>query len=154
MSQGISESFDLIIERIESLVPKRNLSQPFTCLRNSLGNSYGRETMTLTQRLFWLTPESLPEDDGELGISGRKRVRVNLSVWYALPHEQALAERMLLEDTAYIIDTLKSPNYNQSTTGIISLVLQPSTLEPMLDDTGEPTGTLLNITFDLLYLEA
>jgi hypothetical protein len=110
--------------------------------------------MTLTQRLFWLTPESLPEDDGELGISGRKRVRVNLSVWYALPHEQALAERMLLEDTAYIIDTLKSPNYNQSTTGIISLVLQPSTLEPMLDETGEPTGTLLNITFDLLYLEA
>ena len=154
MSQGISEALDWVIERIEAIVPKRNLSQPFTCLRDGLGQSYGRETMTLTQRLFWLTPESLPEDDGELGISGRKRLRVILNVWYALPHERALAERMLLEDTAYIIDSLKGPNYNQSTTGIVSLVLQPSTLDPLLDDTGEPTGTLLNITFDLLYLEA
>jgi hypothetical protein len=117
MSQGISEALDWVIERIEALVPKRNLSQPFTCLK----------------RLFWLTPESLPEDDGELGISGRKRLRVVLNVWYALPHERALAERMLLEDTAYIIDTLKGPNYNQSTTGIVSLVLQPSTLDPLLE---------------------
>jgi hypothetical protein len=63
-------------------------------------------------------------------------------------------ERIVAEDGASLLLTLKGPQYNLATTGIVSLIPGEPTTEPILDPTTEITSLVLSLPFDLLYLEA
>ena len=63
-------------------------------------------------------------------------------------------ERMIAEDAAALMITLKGPQYNLSSTGIVSLIPGEPTTEPILDPTSEVMALVLTFPFDLLYLEA
>jgi hypothetical protein len=58
---------------------------------------------------------------------------------------------MAAEDAEYILERLKGPNYNLSTTGILSVIPQAAIFGPV--DLGD-MGFMLTVPFTLLYLEA
>ena len=61
---------------------------------------------------------------------------------------------MIAEDAAALLVTLKGPQYNLATTGIVSVIPGEPTTEPILDPTTEALSMVLTFPFDLLYLEA
>ena len=62
--------------------------------------------------------------------------------------------RMMTEDSGKLIDTIKGPQYDFTTTGIVSVIPLQSRAELITDDVGEILGHMLIVPFDLLYLEA
>jgi len=153
MSQGIRESLDHLINRIEALTPKTDTHSGFIRLRDGAGLTQMIEQQYSSIRYFDLKPIGMPEDDGMLGISTRKRVGVSLRVFYGIPGDIGYVERLALEDCSQLIESLKQPEYNTNTTGIISLVVKPALFQEITNELGEPRAHLLNIDFDLLYLE-
>ena len=93
-------------------------------------------------------------DDGSSGLSGRKRVTVEIHVRYAIPKEEGFKIRMMTEDSGKLIDTIKGPQYDFNTSGIVSVIPFQSRAELITDDVGEILGHMLIVPFDLLYLEA
>jgi len=87
-------------------------------------------------------------------LSGRKRISIVLRVRYDIPQDPNDLQRMMNEDAANLIDTLKGPNYDLATTGILSLIPSMPTVEMLLDSNNEQIAQLLLLPFDLLYLEA
>ena len=61
-------------------------------------------------------------DDGEAGLSGRKRTAINLQVRYDVPQSIGFLQLMMNEDASKLIDTLKGPDYVLATSGIVSLI--------------------------------
>ena len=153
MSKGIRESLDLLIDRLEALTPKTDQYNTFTRLRDGTGLTQMIEQYYHTMRLFDLVPVSMPQDDGMLGISTRKRVGLALRVFYGTPKDMGYIERLAIEDTSQLIESLKQPDYNSNTTGIISLVVKPAELQEITNELGEVRAHLLTINLDLLYLE-
>jgi hypothetical protein len=153
MSKGIRESLDLLIDRIEALTPKTDAHSGYTRMRDGKGLTQLIEQNYYTLRHFDLAPLTMPQDDGMLGISTRKRVTLSLRVFYGIPVDNGYTDRITIEDTAQLIESLKQPDYNSSTTGIISLVVNPAQLQDITNELGEVRAHLLTIDFDLLYLE-
>lgn len=58
---------------------------------------------------------------------------------------------LISEDASYILDTLKGPDYDLATTGIVSLVPKTTTLQQLEQD--DTSYLLLIFSFDLLFLE-
>lgn len=154
MSQGISAAFDLLIARIEALTSKTDSSQSFVCVDAGRGQELLTDRRVNTLRLFELRIITPPHDDGQAGITGRKRLTAEVRVRYDVPRDTGLLERIMGEDAAQIINTLRNPAYNLATTGIISLITGEPSSGPVLGQDGNPMAALLAVPFDLLYQEA
>ena len=71
-----------------------------------------------------------------------------------MPAEEHYLERLINEDAALILRAIKGPDYDLSTSGIVSVIPGDPTAEPILDPTTEASYLILSFPFDLLYLEA
>ena len=152
MSQGISAALTYLEEQIEATLPKTDLHHGFVSI-NSSGRVAPLEAHVNTNRYFELRLLTFAIDDGEAGLSGRRRARVVLRVRYDIG-EMHYLERIGAEDGAKLLHTLKGPQYDYASTGIVSLITGEPTTEPILDPTTEITSLVLSLPFDLLYLEA
>ena len=61
--------------------------------------------------------------------------------------------RLINEDAALLIDKLKGPYYNLSTSGIVSLIPEQPRIEGIPDEAGNVIALFLILPFTLLYLE-
>tara|TARA_Y100000310_G_scaffold322397_1_gene381431 strand:- start:354 stop:818 length:465 start_codon:yes stop_codon:yes gene_type:complete len=154
MSQGISAALDLLNDRIEAISPKTDSSQGFVCVDSAGGAELLTDRRASSIRYFETRLTTYPHDDGQAGITGRKRLTAEIRVRYDLPKDIGLLERMIGEDSSSIINTLRDPSYSLITTGITSLITGESTTESILDDTASILGALLIVPFDLLFSEA
>lgn len=152
MSKGISSSIDHLIDRIETLSPKSDSYHSFLCISDSTGRNQSLESRSNQNRLFDIKFQSLASDDGQAGISGRKRIDLLLRVRYDIGGDLSLLDRMIAEDSSQLINALKLPNYDFENTGIISLIPSISNLMEITSDPSQ-IGYILNLPFTLLYLE-
>ena len=152
MSQGIYQALDYLETQIEAILPKTDSHHGFVSI-NSSGRVGPLEAHQHTTRFFELRLDRFGIDDGEAGLSGRRRATVNLRVRYDIG-ELHFMERMIAEDAAALLVTLKGPQYNLASTGIVSVIPGEPTTEPILDPTTEALSMVLTFPFDLLYLEA
>ena len=102
--------------------------------------------------MFDIAFNALAQDDGQAGISGRKRIELSLRIRYDIGGDRGLLERMIAEDSSKLIDTLKQPDYDFSSTGIVSLIPNQATTQEIQNDPSQ-VGYLLILPFTLLYLE-
>ena len=154
MSRGIFKALTKLKDMIEAIDPKTDIHQGFVCINDGSGLVSPLNTRFQSQRQFAFEIVSLAMDDGSAGLSGRKRVTVEIHVRYAVPKEEGFKIRMMTEDSGKLIDTIKGPQYDFNTTGIVSVIPLQSRAELITDDVGEILGHLLVVPFDLLYLEA
>lgn len=152
MSQGIFKALEYLEDQIESITPKSDISHTFVCHNRANGMLPPLEQRRSSNRYFELELESLPEDDGAAGLSGRRRALCVCRVRYDIPNDLAYRQRMMAEDAEYILTKLKGPDYSLSTTGIVSVIPEPPLLDPVeIDNT---IAHILSVPFTLLYLEA
>ena len=154
MSRGIFKALTKLKDMIEAIDPKTDIHQGFVCINDGSGLVSPLNTRFQSQRQFAFEIVSLAMDDGSAGLSGRKRVTVEIHVRYAVPKEEGFKIRMMTEDSGKLIDTIKGPQYDFNTTGIVSVIPLQSRAELITDDVGEILGHMLIVPFDLLYLEA
>ena len=154
MSRGIFKALTKLKDMIEAIDPKTDIHQGFVCINDGSGLVSPLNTRFQSQRQFAFEIVSLAMDDGSAGLSGRKRVTIEIHVRYAVPKEEGFKIRMMTEDSGKLIDTIKGPQYDFNTTGIVSVIPLQSRAELITDDVGEILGHLLIVPFDLLYLEA
>ena len=152
MSQGINAALTYLEDQIEAVLPKTDLHHGFVSI-NSSGRVGPLDHHQNTMRYFELRLEAFAIDDGEAGLSGRRRARVVLRVRYDIGELHYL-ERLIAEDAAKLLTTLKGPQYDLANTGIVSVIPGEPVTEPILDPTSEITALVLSLPFDLLYLEA
>ena len=153
MSKGISASIDYIISTIEALSPKRDSYHSFLCISRGQWDIDSPENNGNQTRVFDIKMDSFSEDDGMAGVSGRKRAKMTLRVRYEIGHDKSFLDVMVSEDASYLINGLSGPDYDFATTGIVSLILQNGTSEYILNREGLPLALILNLPFDLLYME-
>ena len=154
MSRGIFKALTKLKDMIEAIDPKTDIHQGFVCINDGSGLVSPLNTRFQSQRQFAFEIVSLAMDDGSAGLSGRKRVTIEIHVRYAVPKEEGFKIRMMTEDSGKLIDIIKGPQYDFNTTGIVSVIPLQSRAELITDDVGEILGHLLIVPFDLLYLEA
>ncbi len=152
MSQGIYSALDYLETQIEATTPKTDTHHGFVSI-NSSGRVGPLEARLNTNRYFEMRLNTFGIDDGEAGITGRRPANVILRVKYDIGEAHFL-ERMIAEDAAALLVTLKGPQYDLATTGIVSLIPGEPSTEPILDPTTEALSLVLTFPFDLLYLEA
>jgi len=154
MSRGIIQSLIKLKAMIEAIEPKTDSHNGFVCIDDGTGLTSPLNARFESQRQFAFELTSLAMDDGSAGLSGRKRVSVDVVIRYAIPKEHGFRMRIMTEDSSKMIDTIKGPQYEFNITGIISVIPNQARTEEITDDIGETIGHLLIIPFDLLYLEA
>jgi len=152
MSQGIFKALSYLEDQIESINPKSDPSHTFVCHNRANGMLPPLEQRRSSNRYFELDMESLPEDDGAAGLSGRRRALCQVRVRYDIPNDLAYRQRMMAEDAEFILTKLKGPNYSLSTTGIVSVIPEPPLLDTVEIDNN--IAHILSVPFTLLYLEA
>lgn len=153
MSQGTFAALAYLENMIEGITPKTDVHHGFVAINTGDGYTQNLDNRPHSNRYFELALGSLAADDGQAGLSGRKRITVNCNVRYDVPHDSGFLYRMINEDTALLIDTLKGPEYDTVNTGIVSLIPLTPLVEPLLDPQGETIAYILTLQFDLLYLE-
>ena len=154
MSQGIFEALQFLEDLVENIDPKTDSHHGFVAINRGTGLTSSLEERSNSTRYFELSLDGFAQDDGAAGLSGRKRCRINCRVRYDIPYDSGFLLRLINEDVADLIDTLKGPQYNLASTGIVSLIPLEATLETILDNQGERFAYLLILPFDLLYLES
>jgi hypothetical protein len=154
MSQGIFSALEYLENQVENITPKTDAHHGFVATNRGTGHTIPLEERANSTRFFEMRIDGLAIDDGQAGLSGRKRSRIQCRVRYDIPHDSGFLTRQINEDVADLIDKLKGPQYQLATTGIISLIPLQATLETILDDRGEVFAYLLILPFDLLYLES
>jgi hypothetical protein len=154
MSQGIFSALEYLENQVENITPKTDAHHGFVATNRGTGHTIPLEERANSTRFFEMRIDGLAQDDGQAGLSGRKRSRIQCRVRYDIPHDSGFLTRQINEDVADLIDKLKGPQYQLATTGIISLIPLQATLETILDDRGEVFAYLLILPFDLLYLES
>lgn len=154
MTQGIFSALEYLENQVENITPKTDAHHGFVATNRGTGHTIPLEERANSTRFFEMRIDGLAQDDGQAGLSGRKRSRIQCRVRYDIPHDSGFLTRQINEDVADLIDKLKGPQYQLATTGIISLIPLQATLETILDDRGEVFAYLLILPFDLLYLES
>ena len=154
MTQGIFSALEYLENQVENITPKTDAHHGFVATNRGTGHTIPLEERANSTRFFEMRVDGLAQDDGQAGLSGRKRSRIQCRVRYDIPHDSGFLTRQINEDVADLIDKLKGPQYQLATTGIISLIPLQATLETILDDRGEVFAYLLILPFDLLYLES
>ena len=139
---------------IEEILPKTDSHQGFISIDDGSGLVTNLNDRYEAQRQFTLELVTLAEDDGSSGLSGRKRINVEIHIRYSIPKETGFRIRMMNEDSSKIIDTIKGPQYNFNETGIVSVIPLQSRAEEITDINGVIVAHVLIIPFDLLYLES
>ncbi len=92
---GIYEALDHLIDRIESINPKTDAYHHFVCIKDAQGNTLSLESRSNQNRLFDIAFNALAQDDGQAGISGRKRIDLSVRVRYDIGGDRGLLERMI-----------------------------------------------------------
>jgi hypothetical protein len=151
MTQGIRSALTKLIDMVEAITPKTDVYNGFVCIKNARGGTLSLDNLGLNDRYFDIVLNGLPTDDGAAGISGRKRVPLSVRVRYNPNIDIGYTELLMAEDTSFILNTLKGPEYDLATTGIVSLIPVSSSLQELEQD--DTTYYLLNFSFDLLFLE-
>ena len=137
MSQGIFAACAKIESMIEAITPKTDTHHGFTAINARTGGRVAPlEARQHTNRSFEIRFAGFTIDDGAAALSGRRRAP------------------LINEDAALILRAIKGPDYDLSTSGIISVIPGDPTAEPILDPTTEASYLILSFPFDLLYLEA
>lgn len=154
MSQGIFKSLEKLEDMIQAIDPKTDSHQGFVAIQTGNGRTLPLDQRPNSNRYFEIETITFAEDDGLAGLSGRKRTSLELRVRYDIPSDIGFLKRLINEDASKLIDTLKGPNYDLSTTGIVSVIPGTPSTEPLADVNGELFGFVLLVPFDLLYLEA
>lgn len=149
---GIYDALDHLIDRIEAITPKTDTYHHFVCIKDAQGNTLSLESRSNQNRLFDISFNTLSQDDGQAGISGRKRIELSLRMRYDIGGDRGLLERMIAEDSSSLINALKQPDYDFSITGIVSLIPGQATTQEIQNDPSQ-VGYLLVLPFTLLYLE-
>ena len=154
MSQGIFSALEYLENQIEDITPKTDAHHGFVATNRGTGHTIPLEERANSTRFFEMKIDGLAQDDGQAGLSGRKRSRVLCRVRYDIPQDDGFLLRLMNEDCSALINTLKGPQYDLSTTGIVSLIPLEATIQTILDQQGERLAFILSLPFDLLYLEA
>ena len=154
MSQGIFKSLEKLEDMIQAITPKTDSHQGFVAIQTGNGRTLPLDQRPNANRYFEIETITYAEDDGLAGLSGRKRTSLELRLRYDIPNDIGFLKRMINEDASKLIDTLKGPNYDLSSTGIVSVIPGTPSTEPLADVNGELFGFILLVPFDLLYLEA
>ena len=154
MSQGIFKSLEKLEDMIQAITPKTDAHQGFVAIQTGNGRTLPLDQRPNANRYFEIETITYAEDDGLAGLSGRKRASLELRLRYDIPNDIGFLKRMINEDASKLIDTLKGPNYDLSTSGIVSVIPGTPSTEPLADVNGELFGFILLVPFDLLYLEA
>ena len=154
MSQGIFQALEYLENQVEGITPKTDSHHGFVATNRGTGHTIPLEERANSTRYFEMRIDGLAQDDGQAGLSGRKRSRVLCRVRYDIPQDDGFLLRLMNEDCSVLIDTLKGPQYNLVITGIVSLIPLEATIETILDQQGERLAFILSLPFDLLYLEA
>jgi predicted signal transduction protein with EAL and GGDEF domain len=153
MTQGIFKSLEKLEDMIQAITPKTDSHQSFVAIQTGNGRTLPLDQRPNSNRYFEVETITFAEDDGLAGLSGRKRTSLELRVRYDIPNDIGFLKRLINEDASKLIDTLKGPNYDLSTTGIVSVIPGVPSTEPLADVNGELFGFVLLVPFDLLYLE-
>ena len=153
MSQGIFKSLEKLEDMIQEITPKTDSHQSFVAIQTGNGRTLPLDQRPNSNRYFEIETITFAEDDGLAGLSGRKRTSLELRVRYDIPSDIGFLKRLINEDASKLVDTLKGPNYDLSTTGIVSVIPGIPSTEPLADVNGELFGFVLLVPFDLLYLE-
>jgi len=155
MSQGIFAACAKLESMIEAITPKTDTHHGFTAINARTGGRVAPlEARQHTNRSFEIRFAGFTIDDGAAALSGRRRAPLIIRVKYEVPAEEHYLERLINEDAALILRAIKGPDYDLSTSGIISVIPGDPTAEPILDPTTEASYLILSFPFDLLYLEA
>ena len=153
MTQGIFKSLEKLEDMIQAITPKTDSHQSFVAIQTGNGRTLPLDQRPNSNRYFEVETITFAEDDGLAGLSGRKRTSLELRVRYDIPNDIGFLKRLINEDASKLIDTLKGPNYDLSTTGIVSVIPGVPSTETLADANGELFGFVLLVPFDLLYLE-
>src|SRR6056300_1194605 len=129
MSQGIFSALEYLENQVENITPKTDAHHGFVATNRGTGHTIPLEERANSTRFFEMRIDGLAQDDGFL-------------------------LRLMNEDCSALINTLKGPQYDLSTTGIVSLIPLEATIQTILDQQGERLAFILSLPFDLLYLEA
>jgi len=152
--KGIRAILRILEDVIEGITPKTDITHRFLSMGSGDGFTGVLDLYQNQNRIFEILLDSLSQDDGQAGLSGRKRTGFKVRVKYDL---NELQSRKLLasEDSSYIIEGLKDPNnYQTNLSGIINIIPQGGgVLEESFEQETNPT-IYLNLNFDLLYLES
>ena len=151
MTQGIQSALSYLQNQIEAIEPKSDMHHGFVCYNDGQGALSALEQRPNSNRFFDLMITEYPADDGAAGLSGRRRCVIDCRVRYDIPHDYNYLQRVISEAAEKIITTLKGPSYSLDTTGIISIIPETPTVEPL---NLEETAHLLTVSFTLLFLEA
>lgn len=153
MSQGIFEALKHLEGQIMDIVPKTDTHSGFVAIQTGDGYEVELDERSNQNRFFEMRIDTFPIDDGQAGLSGRKRIVIDCRIRYEIPKNYGFLARMIAEDASNVIDALKNPDYDSVNTGIISVITQRPTFETITNQTGERVAFILTVPFDLLYLE-
>ena len=153
MSQGIFKATEKLEDMIESITPKTDAHHGFIAIETGNGRTQPLDQRPNSTRYFEIITLNFASDDGEAGLSGRKRTSMELRVRYDIPQDLGFLRRLINEDASKLIDTLKGPDYDLVNTGIVSLIPGVPSTDNIQDINGVVEAVLLLLPFDLLYLE-
>lgn len=150
---AIRQALNFLITRIEATAPVSSTTQGFVCIQNADGYSSVLEARPGNIRYFdFGNDDSLfPTDDGDAGLSGRKRAYHTIRVRYDTPADVGLRERIISEDATTLIDSIKSPDYSPATTQITTCLPGSPVIEPLFDTQGLEVAWLLKLPVQILY---
>ena len=153
MSQGIFEASKKLESMIENITPNTDAHHGFLAIQTGNGRTQTLEQRPNSNRYFEINTINFASDDGEAGLSGRKRSSLELRIRYDIPNDLGFLKRLINEDCSKLIDTLKGPDYDLVNTGIVSVITGIPSTQPIQDINGNIEGIVLLLPFDLLYLE-
>ncbi len=153
MSQGIFKATEKLEDMIEGITPKTDAHHGFIAIETGNGRTQPLDQRPNSTRYFEIITLNFASDDGEAGLSGRKRTSMELRVRYDIPQDLGFLRRLINEDASKLIDTLKGPDYDLVNTGIVSLIPSVPSTDNIQDINGVVEAVLLLLPFDLLYLE-
>ena len=150
---AIRQALDFLIGRIESTVPVSCSSDNFVCVQTADGYTSVLEARPGNLRRFDFGNDDglLPTDDGDAGLSGRKRAYHTIRVRYDIPADLGLRERIMSEDATTLIDSVKLPDYSPATTQISTCLPGSPTIEALFDERGAEIAWLLKLPVQILY---
>jgi len=106
MSQGIFKATEKLEDMIEAITPKTDSHHGFIALGTGNGRTQPLDQRPNSTRYFEINTLNFASDDGEAGLSGRKRTSMELRVRYDIPQDLGFLKRLINEDASKLIDTL------------------------------------------------
>lgn len=156
---SLQACLDEAIAAVRGLVPVRAVDDTYSVEEDGLGRVLSLEEVRHPRvRTIDFRARSWPEDDGETGLRSRRlRVGLALRIYYPLDMDRGYLERMAGEDVGQL--SLELPllvlRATAPAAGMLSIPPPgaPSSRE-VADDDGRAAGLVVEIPFDLIYLEA